>query len=309
MRETRIAVRRLPVGAEIVGLPGGCDDPAVKAELYAAWLRHGVLVFRNVETTERHLALSRCFGELELHPIASVRAEEDPLFMEVGGASSLPYVYDDTDLKVGTVPWHRDTAYTPNICKGAMLRLVEVPSVGGETLFADTARAYDDLPEGLKARLQGLEYQAALRRTPMEQTQPGALWKTVRPPTSDEYVPPGGEPIDYAAVASRKVEHPSVVHPAVVVHPESGRPCIFLSPKEFDCFLGMDDAESAELFDHLVAHMLQDRYVYEHRWSVGDAVVWDNRRFMHAAAGSRVGDRRRGLRTTLAGELRVGRLA
>jgi taurine dioxygenase len=97
------------------------------------------------------------------------------------------------------------------------------------------------------------------------------------------------------------------VHPAVLVHPESGRKCIFLSPTYVDFFLGMSQSESDELLQYLVRHMVQARYVYKHHWSVNDAIVWDNRRMMHAAVGNKPGDRRRGLRTTLAGQLRTGR--
>jgi taurine dioxygenase len=306
MPDAAFAVRPLSVGAEIIGLSEeSYSDSAVKSALYAAWLDYGILLFRNVRSSEQHLALSRCFGDLEEHPIKEVRAEEGPLFMRVSGGPGRPYVYDETELKVNTIAWHRDTAYTPNICKGAMLRMLEVPSSEGETMFADTARAYDDLPENMKSRLQGLEYKSTLRSSPMEQTQPGALWDSVRPPTSKEYVSPEAAGIDFTTTL--KDAFPSVVHPAVVVHPESGRTCIFLSPKEFDHFLGLDKPESDELFASLVSHMLQDRYVYKHPWSPNDAIVWDNRRFMHAAVGNNVGDHRRGLRTTLAGEMRVGR--
>jgi taurine dioxygenase len=305
MAQSRFSIRPLIVGAEILGLPSHTEyDEQLRTELYAAWLEYGILLFRNVTLAVEHLALSRCFGDLEMHPIVQIRAEEEPLFMKVGGDEAPLYVYDETDLKVNTIPWHRDTAYTPNICKGAMLRMVEVPSTGGETLFADTAIAYDDLPEHVQARLGELEYRATLRATPMEQTQPGALWHRVRPPTAEEC-----RRLGYSRPASAATpSYPSVVHPARLVHPESGRHCVFLSPKEFDYFLGMGRAESDVLFAYLVAHLLQDRYVYKHSWSVHDAIVWDNRRYMHAALGNRVGDTRRGLRTTLAGELCVGRL-
>jgi taurine dioxygenase len=304
--EPAISLRPFSVGAEVLDLTSDLDDAHVRSQLYAAWMAHGVLVFHDIDTIERHLALSRCFGDLELHPIVEIRAKEDPYFMQVGGEVTRPWVYDETELKINMVPWHRDTAYTPNICKGAMLRMLEVPAAGGETMLADTAMAYDDLPADMKRRLDGLEWKATLRRTPMEQTQPGALWKTVRPPTPAEYVLPGGEPVDYTSTTRSR--YPSVVHPAMIVHPESGRACVFLSPKEFDGFLGLDAKESDELFASLVSHMLQDRYVYTHSWSVNDAIVWDNRRMMHAAVGNRVGEPRRGLRTTLAGELCVGRL-
>ncbi|WP_007516222.1 TauD/TfdA dioxygenase family protein [Pseudofrankia saprophytica] len=301
------SIRPLTVGAEIVDLTSDPGDPAVRDDLFAAWLEYGLLLFRDVDSIERHIALSRCFGELEIHPLPSVRAPENDLFMVVGDEISRPYVYDDAEIKVGTIPWHRDTAYTPNISTGALLRILVTPDVDGETMFADTARAYDDLPDDVKARLAGLEYRATLRRSPMEQTGPGAIWRTVRPLTDEEWAKAGlsGRAADGGR---RGASPPSVVHPAVVVHPESGRTCLFLSPKEFDFFLGMEPVDSDELFAYLCDHMLQGRYVYKHRWAVDDVVGWDNRRFLHAAVGSRIGDRRRGLRTTLAGAFGVGRL-
>src|SRR5579883_328029 len=165
MGKARLSVHPLNVGAEISGLAAGDEnDPAVKAALYDAWLQHGILLFRDIESPERHLALSRCFGDLELHPIADVRLPENPLFIVLGGNRRGPaFVYDGTDLRINRIAWHRDTAYTVDICKGAMLRMLTVPEVGGETLFCDTAKAYDDLPEDVKARIAGMEYKATLR--------------------------------------------------------------------------------------------------------------------------------------------------
>jgi taurine dioxygenase len=76
-----------------------------------------------------------------------------------------------------------------------------------------------------------------------------------------------------------------------------------------DYFVGLDRAESDDLLAELVAHMTDARFVYRHRWSVNDAIIWDNRRFIHAAFGNRPGASRRGLRTTLATRLQVGRYA
>jgi taurine dioxygenase len=295
MSETRFAIRPLSVGAEVLGLaPGVEDDDDVKAGLYAAWLEYGILLFRNVDSIERHLAISRCFGELEIHPMPEVRYPGNPYFIEIG-KDPVRYVYDGRYVRVNRIPWHRDTAYTPDICKGAMLRMLEAPEHEGETLFADTAKAYDDLPADLKARLEGLEYKATLRTDHVAQSRPGALWKTVRREdgtVSDDAI-------------SRP--YPPVVHPAVLAHPESGRKCIFLSPTYVDFFLGLEPDESQALLRELVDHMLQPQYVYEHSWSVNDAIVWDNRRFIHAAWGNRPEERRYGLRTTLAGSTRTGR--
>jgi len=306
MTQRAFSVVPLSVGAEVGGLE--LESPlheSVRKELYGAWLEYGVLVFRNVDSIEKHIELSRCFGDLEVHPFPEAWAKENKLLIEIGGSKeTLAYLYDGTDLRVNRLPWHRDTAYTPSICKGAMLRMLEVPPVAGETLFCDTAMAYDELPQDMKTRLQGLEYKATVRLGTVSQTRPGALWKTARLATAEED-PRGSQKKHYGA--TEEARYPSVVHPAVLVHPESGRKCIFLSPTYVDYFLGMSQSESDDLLRHLVEYMTQPRYVYRHTWSVDDAVLWDNRRMMHAALGNRVGDRRRGLRTTLAGQLNVGR--
>jgi taurine dioxygenase len=304
--EKAFSIRPMPVGAEVMDLVRGSEqDPVVRAQLYEAWLKHGILLFHNVDSIERHLLLSQCFGELELHPFAPVRSQLNPLFIELGGKKRPPaYVFDGGELRVNRIGWHRDTAYTPDICKGAVLRMVEVPAQHGETMFADTAMAYDALPADMKARLDGLEYKATLRMNPVDQTRTGAFWKTARLATPEED-PQGGdrESSDEKLTAL----YPSVVQPALLVHPESKRKCIFLSPTYVDYFLGMTQAQSDELLNYLVAHMLQPQFVYTHSWATDDAMLWDNRRFMHAAAGNSPDQRRFGLRTTLAGPTRTGR--
>ena len=208
--------------------------------------------------------MSRCFGELEIHPFPAVRSELNPLLIEIGGKKrARAYVFDGNEIRINRIGWHRDTAYTPDICKGAMLRMVEVPRTEGETLFADTAKAYDDLPADMKARLEGLEYRATLRLDPVAQTRPGAFWSTARVATEAE--DPQGPPAD-AFSSGGQADYPPVVHPVVITHPESGRKCIFISPTYVDHFLGMDASESTDLHQYLVAHMTQPRYVYQHRW-------------------------------------------
>jgi taurine dioxygenase len=305
MSAAMLDVRPMAIGAEVEGWDGlDLADPQVRAALYGAWLDHGILLFHGVDSIDRHLALSRCFGELEIHPFPEAHAAENPLFIEIGGSKVEPaYLYDETEVRVNRIPWHRDTAYTPGICKGAMLRMVEAPERGGETLFADTARAYDALSPAMKATLETLEYKATLRLGAIDQTRPGALWKTVR--VADV---PGSPAISPNYQLGVELRYPSVVQPAILTHPESGRKCIFLSPTYVDFFLGLDQAESNELLEALVEHMTGPDFVQKHRWAVNDAIVWDNRRMMHAGVGNEVGQRRRGLRTTLAGHLETGRL-
>ncbi|WP_297831591.1 TauD/TfdA family dioxygenase [Pseudomonas sp.] len=309
MVEPRFIVKAMPVGAKIVGLtPGDEQDPAVRAGLYRAWLDNGVLLFTEVNTVERHLALSEVFGELEEHPFPEVRSKVHPMLIDISGdRRSVAYVYDEADVLVNRIAWHRDTAYTRDICKGAMLRMIEVPAEDGETMIADTAKAYDDLPEELKKRLGGLEYKATLRMGPREQTRPGAFWSTARPATPQEDPQWGGKAIVDGDDPKIIANYPSVVLPAMLTHPESGRRCIFLSPTYVDFFIGMSKEESEDLLHKLAEHMLQPKYIYKHRWSPNEAIIWDNRRCMHAGFGNKIDQRRYGLRTTLAGAIRVGR--
>lgn len=300
------AVRPMPVGAEIAGLAHGMEaDPEIADALRQAWLDHGILLFRNVDTVDYHLSLSRVFGELELHPYPELRSAQHPLLMELGGPKRAPaYVYDETELRLHRVPWHRDSAFTPDVSKGAMLRMVVPAREEGETLLADTAKAYDDLPEALKRRLEGMEYKATLKIEYPGKPPPGALWKTMRRATEAE--DPGGRASGLHDVPL-STRYPAVVQPVVLRHPQSGRNCLLLSPSNIDRLLGMDQEESDELLAMLLDHMLQPQYVYRHRWAANDAILWDNVRFIHAAPGHKIDDERFGLRTTMAGGVRTGR--
>jgi taurine dioxygenase len=294
----------MTVGAEVTEFDSGAPiDEMTVAGLYDAWLQYGILLFHDVRTWDDHIRLSRCFGELEFHPMPEIRFKEQPLFIELSGSKTAAYFYDG-ELKVGRLPWHRDTAYTPDICKGAMMRIQHAPARGGETLFCDAAKAYDGLPEELRQRIAGLEFKATLRIGPFSQSGPGAIWQSVRQATEAEC--PGWRRKEIAN-ASVRARYPSVVHPVVYQHPESARRCLFISPTYVDSFLGLAPEESKELLAILVGHLLSPENVYVHRWRVNDAIVWDNCRFLHAAAGTAPDDYRQGLRTTLAGSVRTGR--
>jgi len=295
-----------PVGAEVSGLPDGEITPEVRRALNHAWQEHGILLFRDVTTAERHLAISRCFGELEIHPLPELRAKEDPHFFPLGGPPIVAWMFDESDMRVARIPWHRDTAFTPDICMGAMLRITEAHTSEGETLLADTAAAYDALPADIRARLEGLEYVALCSNGVPDYAGPANWWKTARPARDEEY-PEGIDPPGDIPWPDRH-KWPAVVYPATLVHPESGRTCLFLSPMNIQYFLGMDREESDELIAYLVRHMTDPRFVYRHHWSANDAILWDNRRFIHAAAGYPPEESRIGLRTTLADKMCVGRL-
>jgi taurine dioxygenase len=273
--------------------------PSVGKALYAAWLEHGILVFPGAgKSSENQIALSEAFGELEPHPVAVLRSKDNENIAAFGTPDTrgLPVMVDG-ERRAGYIYWHQDTAYTPNLCKGSVLRMVDVPARGGDTLWCDTAKAYDDLDESMKARVAKLETLQAQRFG----RPPRRMWgmtghHAVLLPDERGNLPP-----------EEKSPLALVRHPMVVTHPESGRKSLLLSPLGFQCVLGLAAAEGDEFFNWIVAHAVQDKYCYRHHWSRDDMVLWDNRRTMHMALGYPWEMTRLGLRTTLKGHFPAGR--
>lgn len=294
----------LPVGAEIQALDiSQIQSPEVRSSLFDDWMEHGLLIFRDLSVTNaQHLELSRIFGDLELHPLHEIRNEEEPLLIDLGGQKSTRAFVYDGELRADRIAWHRDTAYTVEICKGAMLRVLERPEEGGHTDFCDTEKAYDALSEDIKAQIDDLEFKATLV---LDQTLMlrGTTWETLRNPTEEEC--PGNE---HNVPLEALKRYPSVVHPLVIEHPETKRKCIYISPTYFDEILGLEKSESDRLIEMIIDHTLSPQFCYRHRWRENDLVLWDNRRMMHAASGYDPKYHRRGLRTTLAGSLKSGRM-
>ncbi len=296
-------IHPMEVGAEITGLSiSGEVDVETAQAIREAWLENGVLVFRDMHGGHtEHAALSRCLGELEQHPIKELRLAEEPDLIEIGRRNfGQAYVYNGDELRLGRFPWHRDTSFTPAICKGAVLRMNEIPPENGETRFADTAKAYDALPDELKQRIEGLEYVASVHPSNLEATF-GRFWKDIRVATKEEH--PGTDLVD----SNMRDRFPPVVHPVTITHPETGRKSIYVCPNAADYIIGMDAEESRALLQQLVEHMTQDRFCYTHVWRAGDIITWDNRRCLHSTLGYHPKYMRTGYRTTLAGPLVTGR--
>lgn len=296
--------RQMNVGACITGLDlkAGLDEPAREA-LIRAWHEYGMLVFRDTGAgTEEQVALSKVFGNLEEHPTPELWVDGNPYLIEISGRTMRrAFVFDDDKLLLGRLAWHRDTAFMLSVCRGAMLRLVDVPPEDGETFFADTAAAYDALPDDIKERIDGAEVQATARFDVVKRT-PGQFWNKARPATMEEHDSTGAA--DEEEIAAR---FPSVIHPLVISHPETGRKCLYFSPWYLDHILGWPKEESDEMLAMLDRHTTSEPFRYAHQWQAGDMVLWDNRRFLHAANGYNPKYTRTGFRTTLADPLLTGR--
>ena len=266
------------LGAEIRGvdIAGNLSNAEVDA-IHRAWNAHHVIVFRGVRwTPDRHIAFSRRFGALDTHDATPHdRLDGHPELLEI---TNKPKNGQPSQTRNTGRNWHSDYSYTGRPAAASMLYCTEKPPVGGDTMFCNMARAYDDLTEKMKSLVAQLHsvYDFALVS--------------------------GVAQRDPAKIAELMKINPPIAHPCVRVHPDSGLNALYVSERTSH-FDGMSRAESAPIIEYLCRHATRPENVYRHRWEVGDLVCWDNRTTMHMAlADFDQSVPRHMLRTTLLGE-------
>jgi alpha-ketoglutarate-dependent taurine dioxygenase len=158
-----------------------------------------------------------------------------------------------------------------------MLHALEVPSVKGGTMFADMCAAYDALPQAMKERLATLT---------------GLHGRTDGPAGARLY-----DPEESMRMTDKKYDEKR--RPAVVPHPVTGRPILFVNPMHVHGFDGMAKDAAWALIEELARHATQEQFVYYHSWQVGDLLIWDERRTMHRGAGDYKPDERRVMLRTI----------
>ena len=250
-------------------------------EIYDAWLRYGVLVFkRTVHSLEHQMKLSRVFGETVIHPVEYMRIPEEPMLIKLAANGGESVADDDPtgDDLIGVIPWHADLMYTEVPTRGSLLRAMIIPETGGDTGFIDTARLYSTLPTEMKTKVQGLRIVHSYNKAHLAQNM----------------------------VKGSSTLFPDVIHPLVYVHPEAGLPVLNISPTSAKALLGLPEDEAKVLLDHLIQHATREEEVYRHVWELGDVVLWDNWRTMHNAYGHLKRHPRVMHRTTLKSEMRTG---
>ena len=269
------------VGAEIIGLDLA---KGVNAEdftrIHRAHLDHHVLVFRDQRITPEHqIAFSRRFGELQIHVLKQFLLTGHPEILIVSNI-----IENGQNIGLGDAGkfWHSDLSYKELPSLGSMLHAQELPSEGGDTLFADMHKAHDALPDALRKAIEGRQaahsYTARYSETKFE-----GYW---RPTLTAEQL---------AQVAE-------VIHPVVRTHPENGRKALFVSEGFTTRIVGLPDDESREILQQLYAHSVLEENIYRHQWQPHDMVFWDNRSLIHLAAGCPSHLRRKLFRTTIQGD-------
>lgn len=256
--ETAFHVEPLPAtfGATVTGLKLAALEEASFRDLYRTWLEYGLLILPGQHLTrDEQVAFARRFGplEIEITPISNVRAD----------GSVRPEDGDDV-IKVlkGNMGWHCDSTYMPVQAKGAVFTAQVVPDEGGETEWADMAAAYEALSPAVRGRVEGLSAFHSLRYS---QGKLGHAHK------------PGSAYSGYGMT----VDDPPL-RPLVKVHPETGRRCLMIGRHAYG-LPGLEAEESERFLDELCADACKPPRIWRHRWTPGDAVIWDNRRLMHRA--------------------------
>lgn len=245
-------------GAVVTGMKLAELDDAGWRELHAAWLEYALLVFPGQHLTRaQQIAFARRFGplEFEMAAISNVRAD-----------GSLRVETDNDDMiKIlkGNMGWHADSTYMPVQAKGAVFSAEVVPTVGGQTGFADMRAAYDALDESLKTRVETLQARHSLHYS---QSKLGHQTKKA-----------DGEYSGYGLH-----DGPVPLRPLVKVHPDTGRKSLLIG-RHAHAIPGMDPAESERFLQELIDFACQPPRIYHHDWAPGDAVLWDNRCLLHQA--------------------------
>ena len=261
------------IGAEVSGVDLSAPiDAAARGALRQALLDWKVLFFRDQDiTTEQHLAFARNFGDLEVHPFAPSK----PGFPEVLA------ITHDREHPGRENTWHSDVTWRIEPSLGSVLRAVEVPPVGGDTLFADMYAAHEGLTDAVKAEIEGAvavhdfaHFRVGMRRQGKSE----------------------------AEIEAFNTAYPMVEQPVVRTHPETGRKALYVNAAFTQSIVGLDKASSDALLKHLYAQAAIPEYQCRFRWEAHSIAFWDNRASQHYAASDYWPAVRRMERVTVIGD-------
>lgn len=251
------------LGAEVIGLkihPNMSPDEI--CELEQLILTHQVLVFRDQSLTpEEQIATCGQFGDIEPHPLKSNTCP----YPEMTYVSN---VNEDGEAVGYPGPsfhlWHSDMCYEPNPPKFSFLYAEKVPEVGGNTLFANTKKAYEDLDESTKSMIADKQAVFGLSEALMARCHKR----------------------DYALHIDECDRKPDSIHPVVRQHPLTKKKAFFINWTHTDRIVDMDETESQNLMERLFSYYTQAQYVYSHKYKRNDLIIWDNSSTLHTGDGT-----------------------
>ena len=266
-------------GAVVTDIQLDSIDPAAFDGIYQAWLDHALLIFPQQHLDDNaQIAFAKRFGTL----VEGLEAAEISNVKPDGSLRDAP---DDDMMKIirGNMHWHQDNTYMPLQAKGAVFSAKVVPKEQGDTAFADMRAAWAALDDSMQQQLASLSAHHSLvhsQRLLDEETK--------------------SEDSEYIGYGLNVEDVP--IRPLVKVHPETGTPSLAVGRHAYD-IPGLSAAESAQLISDLIEFAVaDDSRVYQHRWTPGDVVVWDNRCLMHKACAWDYSEPRVMLHSRIAGD-------
>lgn len=264
------------LGAEIEGIDLSQPLEAdTVSRLRAAFNENHVLFFRDqaLSPTEQ-IAFGRNFGELGTHPYVAANPDHPEV---------LDVVTEPTDRINFGGGWHSDVTFLAEPDLGSILYAIDVPSVGGDTLFADQHAAYEGLSDTMKELIDGL---VGVHSASVQYGGNGYSQRSTAMETKDS-----------TGAAESEVEHP-----VVRTHPETGRKGLFVNRAFTLGIKGMYRSESQALLEFLFTHAVKERFTCRFRWQPGSVAMWDNRSVQHYALHDYKGEWRRMRRITIQGD-------
>lgn len=267
------------LGAEVKGVDLAAPLlPKQLAKLRRAWLDHQVLIFHDQRLVDAQLvAVARVFGEP--HVVEVCEYDRTGLLPEIDVVSNVTKNGQPIGaLGSSEAAWHSDMSMFDYPAAGTFLYGAEIPETGGNTRFANMYVAYETLADEIKSKIEG--------RTSIHDIA---------------YTAAGTVRAGFEAVTD-KTKGPGAVHPIVETHAETGRKALFLGRQGCGYIHGLPVEESDELLDLLWRHMTKSEFIWEHRWSKGDVLMWDNRCLIHGRGSFASNARRVMRRVTVKGE-------
>lgn len=239
-------------GLEITGTDITTGGRALYGDIVELFNLHGVLVIRDQSLSpEVQLAFTRAFGEPETNHRLDYTVPGLPEVYVLSNRVKHGRKIGDVDAGQG---WHTDASYLERPAMCTMLHALEVPPEGSDTLLADLCAAWKALPATQRDALDGLQVRHS--------------WRALMA-LKGIMLDPGDDSI------------PDVLHPMVRRHPADGREALWISTGTTAGIDGMETVEALALLAKLVDHVTQERFVFRHKWRVGDVLIWDNRCTLH----------------------------
>lgn len=264
-------------GASITGVDLSSDlDTETVSAIRQAWLDHKVVWFPDQFLSD---------DGLENFTKAMGGFGDDPFFDPIPGRQNIAAIVREADetTQLFAENWHSDWSFLERPPSGTCLAAVDIPPIGGDTLFADQVSAFAALPDERKDYLRSL---TAIHSAKGAYSPDGTYGKNdagrsmaIRP--------------DAKAMETQ-------LHPLVQTHPETGEEALFSCAGYLVGIEGMNDVDSMALLLELLAWQTRDEFVYRHQWNPGMVILWDNRTILHKATGGYEGHRRELHRTTIA---------